>query len=118
MPGSFNIHKDTSATQYFGMTARKSLRKHAYSSIKKISPPKTENFQIKTLTFFIFLLKTLNFRFQLCFRFSLRGTYTLSVGGGGSRGGGRRGNSEKTVYDAFFGIQGGRRLRTRVVSTR
>ena len=26
---------------------RKTLRKHAYSNIKKISPPKTENFQIK-----------------------------------------------------------------------
>ena len=30
------------------------LRKHAYSNIYwKISPPKTENFQIKTLIFFI-----------------------------------------------------------------
>ena len=29
-----------------------------YSNIQKISPPKTENFQIKTLIFFIFLLKT------------------------------------------------------------
>ena len=34
------------------------LQKHAYSSIQKISPPKTENFQIKKLLFFIFLLKT------------------------------------------------------------
>ena len=35
-----------------------SLRKHAYSNILKISPPKTENFQMKkTLMFFIFLLK-------------------------------------------------------------
>ena len=30
------------------------LRKHAYSNILKISPPKTENFQIKILIFFIF----------------------------------------------------------------
>ena len=29
-----------------------SLRKHAYSNIEKISPPKTENFQIKILIFF------------------------------------------------------------------
>ena len=35
------------------------LRKHAYSNILKISPPKTENFQIKkNLIFFIILLKT------------------------------------------------------------
>ena len=33
------------------------LRKHAYSNILKISPPKTESFQIKILIFFIFLLK-------------------------------------------------------------
>ena len=29
------------------------LRKHAYSNIQKISPSKTENFQIKRLFFFI-----------------------------------------------------------------
>ena len=34
------------------------LRKHAYSNILKISPPKNENFQIKILILFIFLLKT------------------------------------------------------------
>ena len=34
------------------------LRKHAYSNILKFLPPKTENFQIKILIFFIFLLKT------------------------------------------------------------
>ena len=34
------------------------LRKHAYSNTLKISPPKTERFQIKILIFFIFLLKT------------------------------------------------------------
>ena len=28
------------------------LRKHAYSNIKKISPPKTENFQIKNSDIF------------------------------------------------------------------
>ena len=37
---------------------QKSLRKHAYSNILKISPLKTESFQIKILIFFIFLLKT------------------------------------------------------------
>ena len=35
------------------------LRKHAYSNILKISPPKTESFPIKILIFFIFLFKTL-----------------------------------------------------------
>ena len=35
-----------------------SLRKHAYSNIVKNLPPKNENFQIKILIFFIFLLKT------------------------------------------------------------
>ena len=32
------------------------FRKHAYSNISKISPPKTESFQIKITIFFIFLL--------------------------------------------------------------
>ena len=36
-----------------------SLRKHAYSNILKLLLPKTKTFQIKTLIFFIFLLKTL-----------------------------------------------------------
>ena len=34
------------------------LRKHAYSTTLNISLPKTENFRIKILIFFIFLLKT------------------------------------------------------------
>ena len=34
------------------------LRKQAYSNILKILPPKSENFQMKILIFFIFLLKT------------------------------------------------------------
>ena len=34
------------------------LRKQAYSNILEILPPKHENFQIKILIFFIFLLKT------------------------------------------------------------
>ena len=34
------------------------LRKHAYSNILKISPPKTEMIQIKILIILIFLLKT------------------------------------------------------------
>ena len=33
-------------------TADVSLRKHAYSNIQKISPPKTENFQIKNIDIF------------------------------------------------------------------
>ena len=37
--------------------ALKSLRKHAYSNILKILPPKNENFQIKIQIFFLFLLK-------------------------------------------------------------
>ena len=35
-----------------------SLRKHAYSNILKILPPKNENFQIKNSDIFMFLLKT------------------------------------------------------------
>ena len=35
-----------------------SLRKHPYSNILKISPPKAEIYQIKILILFIFLLKT------------------------------------------------------------
>ena len=31
---------------------------HTYSNILEILPPKNENFQIKNLIFFIFLLKT------------------------------------------------------------
>ena len=36
------------------------LQKHAYSNILKLLPPKNENFQIKTLIFFIFLLKDID----------------------------------------------------------
>ena len=36
------------------------LRKHAYSNILNFLPPKNENFQIKSLLFFIFLLKNKN----------------------------------------------------------
>ena len=36
----------------------RSLRKHAYSNILKILPPKNGNFSDKNLIFFIFLLKT------------------------------------------------------------
>ena len=32
------------------------IGKHAYSNILKISPPKSESFQIKIMIFFIFLL--------------------------------------------------------------
>ena len=39
------------------ITVVKSLRKHAYSNLLKIIPPKNEHFQIKNLIFFIFLLK-------------------------------------------------------------
>ena len=48
------------APQEGGMRSEtdKPLRKHAYSNILKVSPSKTESFQIKILIFFIFLLKT------------------------------------------------------------
>ena len=36
----------------------RALRKHAYSNILKILPPKKEDFQIKSSDIFIFLLKT------------------------------------------------------------
>ena len=42
-----------------------SLRKHAYSNILKIWPPKTENFQIKILILFLFLLKTIDCGYSL-----------------------------------------------------
>ena len=41
-----------------GAKSMYSLRKHAYSNILKISPPKIESFPIKILIVFIFLLKT------------------------------------------------------------
>ena len=37
-----------------------SLRKHVYSNILKILPAKNENFQIKILIFFLFLLKNID----------------------------------------------------------
>ena len=46
-PNSFGKH---------GMQ-RFALLKQAYSNILKILPPKNENFQIKILIFFLFLLK-------------------------------------------------------------
>ena len=42
-----------------------SLRKHANSNIWKISPPKTESFQIKILIFFLFLLKNIDCGYSL-----------------------------------------------------
>ena len=48
-----------SAPHSIGPDKRKyQLQKHAYSNVLKILPPKNENFQIKILIFFIFLLKT------------------------------------------------------------
>ena len=46
--------------QILGCHIYSTLRKHANSNtcILKISPPKTESFQIKTMIFFKFLLKT------------------------------------------------------------
>ena len=43
------------------------LRKHAYSNILKISPPKTESFQIKVLISFIFAEVVLTSTHNLCF---------------------------------------------------
>ena len=51
-PGNATITKNSPPE------APKTLRKHAYSNIMKISPPKTESFHIKILIYFIFLLKT------------------------------------------------------------
>ena len=48
-------NKYKNITSMFYITA---LRKYVYSNIHTISPPKTENFQIKKLIVFIFLLKT------------------------------------------------------------
>ena len=42
-----------------------SLRNQAYSNILKILPPKNENFQIKILIFFIFLLKNIDCGYSL-----------------------------------------------------
>ena len=52
---SVRFHRSAPA---YNISAGTSLRKHAYSNILKILPPKNENFQIKFLIFFIFLLKT------------------------------------------------------------
>ena len=43
----------------------RALRKHAYSNILYILPPKNENFQIKILIFFIFLLKNIDCGYSL-----------------------------------------------------
>ena len=53
-------HMDLHCTQkrLYKSAGLKALRKHAYSNILKIFPPKNEHFQIKILMFFIFLLKT------------------------------------------------------------
>ena len=41
------------------------LRKHAYSNILKLSPPKNESFGIKILIFFIFSLKNIDCVYSL-----------------------------------------------------
>ena len=52
-----NISEDTQKMLKSRNSLHKAL-KEAYSNILKVSPPKTNKFQIKILTFFIFLLKT------------------------------------------------------------
>ena len=42
-----------------------SLRKHAYANMKKISPPKTENFQIKTSDIFHISAQNIDCRYSL-----------------------------------------------------
>ena len=42
------------------ISVKVSLRKHVYSNIRKILPTKNENFQIKILIFFLFLLKNID----------------------------------------------------------
>ena len=44
---------DCNARQKLGCIAKQSLRKHAYSNILEILPPKTENFQIKHSDIFL-----------------------------------------------------------------
>ena len=44
---SRSLHKLVSQSK-----KKKTLRKHAYSNILKISPPRTESFQIKIMIFF------------------------------------------------------------------
>ena len=41
------------------------LRKHAYSNILKISPPKTESFQIKILIFFHISAQNIDYGYSL-----------------------------------------------------
>ena len=41
------------------------LRKHAYSNIQKISPPKTENFQVKTSDIFHISAQNIDCRYSL-----------------------------------------------------
>ena len=43
----------------------RTLRKHAYSNIKKISPPKTEIFQIKNSDMFHISAKNIDCRYSL-----------------------------------------------------
>ena len=51
--------------QYQDTTAQLQLRKQDYSNILKILPPKNENFQIRNLIFFLFLLKNIDCGYSL-----------------------------------------------------
>ena len=50
--------RDSHGTAHIKLAIPTPSRKHAYSYILKILLPKNENFQIKILIFFMFLLKT------------------------------------------------------------
>ena len=50
--GSGNMQLKYLFSHHFFNYSVKTLRKHAYSNILKMSPPKTENFQIKKLWYF------------------------------------------------------------------
>ena len=56
--GSTNHNIWTAKRTKHGKKSGSALRKHAYSNILKISPPKNERSQINILIFFLFLLKT------------------------------------------------------------
>ena len=56
--GKQRLQDDFAFLLSFSKIMKNSLQKQAYSNKLKIIPPKNENFQIKFMTFLIFLLKT------------------------------------------------------------
>ena len=91
---------------FFDLNYMYTLRKHAYSNILKISPPKTESFHVEILIFFILLSRNKKDYVYPCkpqfyyIKMGFKGQGVMCGGGGG--GGGAKLYRYVFVMDVFL----------------